>query len=141
MSAVEDRLAEIEALANAATPGPWFDGMGTRGNPGDGPDFVDVYAIAANGASNRIAELQLDADGGADAAFIAATRTDVPALTPALRAARQVITYAIEDADRAYHDTTRTNEGRAKSAIVRAVLWTVRDDMDTAIATALGVTP
>ncbi len=79
-------LDAIEVRATTATPGPWRDGMGTHGLGADGPSFVTVDAIAANGAVNRVAELMLDKDGAADAEFIANARADIPALAAALRA-------------------------------------------------------
>ena len=72
-----DRLAEIEALANAATEGPW-----TASGPFIGavnaPEEDDPIFAEVNGEDDERAEL--------DAEFIAHARTDVPALVAALRA-------------------------------------------------------
>ncbi len=84
----EGKLAEIEARANAATPGPWI---------GDG-EFGFVFQ---RGASRAHCIARLDHEdvrdtSGADLAFIAAARADVPdlvaevrRLTAALDAARR----------------------------------------------------
>ena len=75
-------LAEIQARADAATPGPWgFDEIPETGEcrvdrkvgPDDQPDFE---AITSGGSTFN------------DAVFIAHARTDVPALVAELTAAR-----------------------------------------------------
>lgn len=112
-------LDAIEVRATTATPGPWRDGMGTHGLGADGPSFVTVDAIAANGAVNRVAELMLDKDGAADAEFIANARADVPALVAVLRAVlalhRSVPVYDLDDKcaceDRDNHDVMESRNG------------------------------
>ena len=87
-----DRLAEIEARANAATEGPWeaccYDSGHSR--------FEMACSVITADVGDTI--VQLDAllrldnerhakdDGRADAEFIARARQDVPALVSALRA-------------------------------------------------------
>lgn len=69
-------LAGIEQRISAATTGPWF-AVGPS-NPGPWNDI----AIVPLGEVGAVAYVQPDCD---DAAFIAHTRTDLPALTAALR--------------------------------------------------------
>ncbi len=85
-------LAEIAARAEAATAGPWCT---------DGAELYqgDEYAWDAFwvGETCRADE----ADGGtADAAFIAAARTDVPALLAEVERLRKSVTYHQDRADR-----------------------------------------
>ena len=69
-------LAGIEQRASVATEGPWF-AVGPS-NPGPWNDI----AIVPLGEVGAVAYVQPDLD---DAAFIAHTRTDLPALTAAVR--------------------------------------------------------
>jgi hypothetical protein len=69
-----DRLAELGALADAATPGPWV--------VQDGDEVHAPHLLDQEEASD-VATI-FDAD--ADAAFIAAARSAVPALIAALKA-------------------------------------------------------
>lgn len=66
-----ERLAEIEARASAATPGPWWPEH--RGVMAEGVEIVDDCAVAGWDAypENQV--------------FIAAARTDVPALVAEVR--------------------------------------------------------
>src|SRR5665647_3015949 len=75
MSDVEDRLAEIETRAAAATEGPWAlrNLSHSTASPGD-------WAVDSENFIIRLGALD------EDAAFIAATPTVVPNLTAALRA-------------------------------------------------------
>jgi len=125
MTAVEARLAEIEARAAAATEGPWrvtpWHDKGVM--PAGWAD--DSLPIDKRGPFAHIAASDL-----LDAAFIAAARTDVPALTAALRAVLAV------------HAPMFTDHGW-----VCVVCHTALDDRVpdcptvAAIAAALGVTP
>lgn len=74
MSAITDRLDEIEARAAAATEGPWQAEL----SHGD-DDSVPITSPGTD-LDNPVAAAAID-----DALFIAAARTDVPALTKALR--------------------------------------------------------
>ena len=75
-----DRLAEIEARANAATQGPWewhpYMGSGATLAKPNHP-FHEVNILKTTDDWPPVAP---------DAEFIAAARTDVPALVAALRA-------------------------------------------------------
>ena len=68
-------LDEIEARANAATPGPWY------GNRNCGVYAVNVGQVAGTGCGCCTKSRLTDED----AAFIAAARTDVPALIARVR--------------------------------------------------------
>ncbi len=70
---------EIEARANAATQGPWTASRSCSIE--DAPETV-VMAVGGNVAN---------CDWDYDAAFIAAARTDVPALVAEVRRLREVI--------------------------------------------------
>lgn len=82
-----NRLDEIEARANAATPGPWevkpYDGWHKESDN-------EINSFVGPDATTIIEQLGCDCcDVGlevtpADAEFIAAARTDVPALLDAL---------------------------------------------------------
>lgn len=74
-------LAQIKAEADAATPGPWVGDDGSN----------EVFTIADEAVGGLIAEVNWDHQTGAhhpdaDAAFIASSRTTVPALVGALKA-------------------------------------------------------
>jgi hypothetical protein len=90
MSDLTDFLDAAEARAAAATPGAWHvtrDPLGTHVENGDGRGRI-VFASGAD---------RVDGNGEADAAFIAAARSDVPTLAGMVRA---VVT-ACDDAVRA----------------------------------------
>lgn len=79
----DERLAEIDARAEAATPGPWttyeWGWMGAdEGGAGVCLDTEDLRAIART----------IDAGTLGDAAFIAHARADVPALVAEVRRLR-----------------------------------------------------
>ena len=78
MAVREADLAEWERLAAAATPGPWRQDPGGRA----GARFDDVLADGSN-----IAEWIEPAD----AAFIAASRTALPALVAEVRRLREAL--------------------------------------------------
>lgn len=94
-------LDRIEALANAATPGPWAPSEQTRGGPVTSAWVeslpADTIVVDSRGTAfafgvNVCAVPPFDVDkAAADTAFIAAARTDVPALVAELRAARAEI--------------------------------------------------
>ena len=75
------RLDAIDARAAAATPGPWSSGEGTHGNPSDGPQYCEVYAM-----DGPIAELEWSKEGDADADFIANVPTDISWLVDQVKA-------------------------------------------------------
>jgi hypothetical protein len=104
----EKRLAKIEALAKAATKGPWFrwkghaqvmSGRPTEHTPGTVGGYDHTIAEAD--------DLTLTAgQAKRNAAFIAAARTAVPALLAALRSERAararalaLLNFAAPDAD------------------------------------------
>jgi len=111
MSTVEDRLAEIVALADAATEGPW--------------EAVGPYIEAAG---EEFAEVSMDVDGSdderapIDAAFIAAARTLVPELVAALRAALALL-------DSAAGGYAATSERMSQTVIKREPHDFDRDDI------------
>ena len=77
----EERLAEIEARAKEATPGPWFYGSGpyldygifTKAYPSFGDEVLSNSGHSAGNASEE------------DGRFIAAARIDVPDLVAEVR--------------------------------------------------------
>jgi hypothetical protein len=77
-----DRLTEIAARADAATEGPWREWTGEHG--------VAVETAWSHDEDGADTDLITDWCKPADATFIAAARTDVPALVAALRAVHQV---------------------------------------------------
>lgn len=88
MTALSARLAEIEARAGAATPGPW--GVNSAVSSNELCDYT-VYGIPGVASATWTGDdspafAYCDGMSRADAEFIAAARTDVPALVAALRA-------------------------------------------------------
>lgn len=89
-----DRLAQIEARAQAATEGPWtWDAhrvptlSGRAGDPATYAYDVEVVEAEHSGECGCRSACTLDLHVSPDdAEFIAHARTDVPALTAALRA-------------------------------------------------------
>ena len=77
----EQELAEIEARANAATPGPWDSAYGMTGT------FV-FEVLNEDDAHCTIAELSRFNQRN-DAAFISHAREDIPALIAEVRRLRQ----------------------------------------------------
>jgi hypothetical protein len=80
----EDELKAIETRANAATPGPWTTGAGKveGGQVRElviAPNDDVIVAIAYGGFGNPVDRT------GQDRTFIAAARTDVPALVKEVR--------------------------------------------------------
>lgn len=116
-----DRLAELAALADAATEGPWeTEGPWSLGHTVVGPRGYLIDAV----------------DGGVpcmtepDAAFVAASREAVPALIAALRAVLAHAEHHIAIADG--HDHHRPCEAKARRALARVLI--------AEINAALGVT-
>lgn len=118
-------IAEVERLAEAATPGPW-----TRTN--DAFDFVqlstgehvaDPYSALPDPKHTQYA--QVKAQREANAAFIAAMRTLAPALARALK-------LAIEQRDSALWDLYRVSPVGATLA---------KDNMDAALTRAIEAKP
>lgn len=97
MSNDAERLGEIEGRIAAATPGPWEVDEEDYGD--ESPWYVPCELVAPNADNRRIVAQQ----GGfaydqnwttidqcrTDAAFIAASREDIPYLLSALRAAQE----------------------------------------------------
>lgn len=87
------KLSEIEGRAEGATEGPWrFWNDGVVGFPGLGMGVLPAAgseALPGNGGQMRT-----------DAAFIAAARTDVPAMAAAIRAVLDVHRIRDEISDR-----------------------------------------
>jgi hypothetical protein len=73
-------LDAIEARADAATEGPWF-------NNRNGVVIVESHPLAPTVSENS---------SWGDAEFIAAARADIPALVAELRAAREVVEAAAQ---------------------------------------------
>ena len=87
----EEELAQIEARANAASPGPWTSFVEGRDHQ-SGDDFIriseldaedDMYVSRHGNAGSR-------PPSTADQDFIAHARQDVPALIAEIRRLREV---------------------------------------------------
>src|ERR1700722_15727717 len=76
----EERIAEIEQRAKAATPGPWSTAMEYSVS---GPDFIWGVMPHASMGKKRVVCGDMD---GEDARFIAHSRTDIPDLLTSHRA-------------------------------------------------------
>ena len=85
----EQELDAIAARAEAATPGPWVFAPSSQGSLEHG--CVLVGGRLGNGLGDDGLHVGEEEFGVHDAAFIAAARTDVPALVAALREANAKI--------------------------------------------------
>ena len=93
---IDTRLAEIRARAENATPGPWrasvvstyVDADGRRSGKGG------IYPAGEQGSPPVFLTMGWRAN---DATFIAASRTDLPALLAAVETVRKACTLAIEE--------------------------------------------
>lgn len=96
-----DRLAQIEARADAATTGPWSHCLDELRNR------TAVHRIGSSEVNADVAFTYRDRDGRGpgmqDAEFIAHARTDVPRLVAALRAVLDVCD-GLEEAHRVNPD-------------------------------------
>lgn len=123
-------LDAIEARANAATPGPWFN------------DSHEIYAgentdiPAMSEWIGETCDPRRPDHGAANAEFVAAARTDVPALVAEIRR-------LTADVDMWRRTVTRTEQGRARAIAdndrlatelqqARAALHSVESDADRA---------
>lgn len=90
MTITKERLAEIKARAEAATPGPWEPFEWYHSDDGGwaavGPHHVDVDGYEPDEPGSLIHERAT-----LDAAFISAARTDVPDLVAEVERLRELI--------------------------------------------------
>ena len=91
----EKRLSEIEARANAATPGPWFPAGNANGY------WVECGEKGEDGERNQwIANIDSAVKHERpDAAFIADARQDIPELLAEVRRLRAALTDYANHAD------------------------------------------
>lgn len=126
---IETRLAEIRARVEAATEGPWEDVVN------DLNEDVDVWRDGesrlwvANTGNLFTESAQLARQTLADAEFIAASRTDLPALLAAVEAFKEKCDYIVNE----FEDPVYESNGYALGVVAAT-----RTLMDT-ITAALGV--
>lgn len=86
-----ERLAAIEARAEAATGKPWFATPVPDKLSDNGPDFWLIDAVSEKNQETEVAELCHKPGDKAkhNAAFIAHARTDIPDLLAAYKAAQE----------------------------------------------------
>ena len=116
-----EELEAIEKREREATAGPW------RPERDGGFNFADARIVCAEadrarratGASARPSYLAL-VEKMDDAAFIAAARTDIPALLAEVRRLREVCSDAAEELDRVHSDSNR-HVNRAQSMLWEAI--------------------
>ena len=89
---IESRLAEIRARAEAATEGPWEDVVDDLNEDVDVWHDREYRLWIANTGELFTASEQRARQILADAEFIAASRTDLPALLAAVEAVRELHT-------------------------------------------------
>jgi len=80
-----ERLEEIEKRANAATKGPW--GTGGIFSPGTKAEWQQIWSTTPKGLQSG--DILATRIAPVNAAFIAASRTDIPALVKAVRYGRE----------------------------------------------------
>ena len=106
---MEDRLTAaqldaVEARAKAATPDPWEKGVDDTGGPFTGwPSVVapsaDISVVHRAGFKQEYWGDLSRQQANANADFIAAARTDIPALLRDLRAAREALLDVLAEID------------------------------------------
>lgn len=105
----DERIEEIRARAEAATPAPWADDNGYR---------------VRFGGNKIVCDMKLFDGVGNDSAFVAHARTDVPDLLDALAAARAEVAAlraGISDALALYDRWYRSDSQVAVSHIAQAL--------------------
>ena len=122
----ESELHAIEQRANEATPGPWENAGCTVTNwPSGSPQPDELAEIVANGEYST---------WRADAAFIAAARTDVPALVVEVRYLRSAFKEADDARDVVLRENAELRERvaklEAKSALLHTGLGEVLDEVE-----------
>lgn len=96
----EQRLAEILARASAATEGPWCT---ASWEIYQGTEYVPGMSFWIGETCRGTADLAQDA---ADAAFVAAARTDVPELVAEVQFLRAQVAGLEQQADQLHNDVT-----------------------------------
>lgn len=101
----QDEIEQIQARCDAATPGPWKLGYNRTSVLAPNGYFITEYDTADDGATE-------------DAAFIAASREDIPKLLAALREAEEEIGSALNRLQEAHNerDALRAQLDEAKRA-------------------------
>lgn len=94
-------LDAIEARANAATEGPWIDTTPHDKATEWGHYYDDPMVVTLDSSPGNFCAIAQDirqgpTEGAADAAFIAAARTDVPALAAEVRRLRASVKQLID---------------------------------------------
>lgn len=102
-----EELTAIEQRANAATPGPW--------------DYSPLGTIVFAGENTGVASLRMTGDNIANAAFVAGSRSDIPALLAEVRRLQKQIAGLIDQEvgqamDCAKHERQARADERAKLA-------------------------
>jgi hypothetical protein len=133
---IMNRLAEIEARANAATEGPWSVDHDSEEVYADTCVATGDYGWIAVGPSGQSPHYDEDtAEGRADAEFIAHAREDVPALVAALRAVLAEVTRFRAAADA--NEPIAANGGWQASGYMKAYRRAA-ERLEDAIESALG---
>ncbi|MNT42355.1 hypothetical protein D3C72_1787740 [compost metagenome] len=81
----EDDLRQIEARVDAASPGPWTSWIEGRDHTA-GSSFIETRS-----AEGRGDDIELIGASSADQDFIAAARSDIPALIAEVRRLRNLM--------------------------------------------------
>ena len=116
------RLDQITSRADEATPGPWAWSAAAHGDPSGGPTHRAIKS-----RKGVVAETDYDIHGALDAEFIAAARTDVPALVDAL-------IRVLDKCDRAISFPTPHGEMRQACIAMRETAEIIRDEIAVALA-------
>lgn len=115
---INDHLAEIEARARAATPGPWKTDEAYPDTFIWGPNQAMVCDHEYETGAIRMRGLGANLPIPANADFIAHARTDIPQLVAALRVAVEALTQIPFEEDRCCSSCAEMGD-QADAAVTR----------------------
>jgi hypothetical protein len=87
----DEQIAEIEARASAATEGPWIPKHAKTAYLADGTSEHEARSIATGETVAHVLDSRDGTQRGRDLKFIAAARSDIPALVAEVRRMRGLL--------------------------------------------------
>ena len=123
MSELPTRTADLQAIADVATPGPW-EVYDANEDSGHGP----LWCVANDAFHNPPADdndpwvaVEVHVGGREDAELIAAMRNDLPKLLAVVEAANEIVSPAYLDAPEPYAQGVRLDAMRDLMAALAAL--------------------